>query len=132
MHEKRRETSGPAGRRPSASIIGGHGYRDRRQGVEVRGRHPGHEVPRPADGPGVAFDQLVEERPAARAAAGTTGAVSRAELDHVAQDGDRGIDVRWLAPDPAGTWVVSYVSRPDEQGRVMVFLENPARSDGPD
>jgi hypothetical protein len=34
-----------------------------------------------------------------------------------------------LAPDPAGTWVVSYVSRPDEQGRGMVFLKNPARPD---
>ena len=53
-------------------------------------------------------------------------------MDHVAQDGDRGIDVTWLAPDPAGTWVVTYVSRPDAQGRVMIFLENPTRPDGPE
>ncbi len=57
---------------------------------------------------------------------------ARMSVDYVAQDGDHGIDVTWLAPDPAGTWVVSYVSRPDEQGRVMVFLETPARTDSPD
>ena len=50
-------------------------------------------------------------------------------VDYVAQDGGRGIDVTWLAHDPAGTWVVTYVSRPDEQGRVIIFLEKPSRLD---
>jgi hypothetical protein len=86
------------------------------------GERERERVPTPEDAPIISVDIGAEDAPVVGA---------RMSVDYVAQDGDRGIDVTWLAPDPAGTWVVTYVSRPDEQGRVMIFLENPARPDGP-
>ena len=80
-------------------------------------------MPTPEDIPIISVDIGAEDAPVV----GT-----RMSVDYVAQDGDRGIDVTWLAPDPAGTWVITYVSRPDAQGRVMIFLESPARPDGPE
>ncbi len=87
------------------------------------GRGEQERMPTPEDAPIISVDIRAEDAPVVGA---------RMSVDYVAHDGDPGIEVTWLMPDPAGTWVVSYVSRPDEQGRVMVFLENPARSDGPD
>ena len=75
-------------------------------------------MPTPEHAPIISVDIGAEDAPVVGA---------RMSVDYVAQDGDRGIDVTWLAPDPAGPWVVTYVSRPDEQGRVIIFLENAAR-----
>ena len=87
------------------------------------GERERERMPTPEDAPIISVDIGAEDAPVVGA---------RMSVDYVAQDGDRGIDVTWLAPDPAGTWVVTYVSRPDERGRVMIFLENPARPDGPE
>ena len=81
------------------------------------------EMPTPEAAPIISVDIRAEDAPVVGA---------RMSVDYVAQGDDGGIDLTWLAPDPAGTWVVSYVSRPDEQGRVMIFLENPARPDSPE
>ncbi len=77
-------------------------------------------MPTPEDAPIISVDIRAEDAPSVGA---------RMAVDYVAQDGDRGIDVTWLAPDPDGAWMVTYVSRPDEQGRVMLFLENLGRPD---
>ena len=76
--------------------------------------------PTTEDAPIISVDIRAEDAPSIGA---------RMSVDYVAQDGGRGIDVTWLAPDPNGAWVVTYVSRPDAQSRVMVFLESPSRLD---
>ncbi len=80
-------------------------------------------MPAPEDTPIISVDIRGDDAPAVGA---------RMSVDYVARGDGRGIDVTWLAPDPAGAWVVSYVSRPDEQGRVMMFLETPRHPDRSD
>ena len=81
------------------------------------------QVPTMEDAPIFSVDIRAEDAPAVGA---------RMSVDYVTQEDGRGIDVTWLAADPGGAWAVTYVSRPDKQGRVMVFLENPSRPDLPD